>query len=231
MNSTAPQKVIHLLITRVFIPAVLIIGATARIFTWWQNRSLLIDEANLARNFCEKRWSEFFSPLSYDQFAPPLFSVTCKLVTRIFGNTEFSLRAFPLLCGLMSLLLFFHIARQLISNNWILLITVWIFSFSEMQLRYSTECKQYICDVTVALFIVAYIIWQSKHDFNARFAAILGIVIPWLSMPALFILTGAGIVFLRNAWAANDRRAIIRVSVVGALWLLNFAIYYLIVIR
>lgn len=223
---SASQK-IYLSIRRLFIPAILVTGAVVRVVIWWQSRAVTIDEANLARNICEKNWTEFFGRLNYDQYAPPLFCIACKLFTQIFGNTELALRAFPLLCGLLSLMLFFNIARQLISNNWVLLVIVWIFSFSEMQLRYSTECKQYICDVTIALVIVAYILWQSKHEFRAGIAAILGIVVLGFSMPAIFVLTGAGIFLIRNGWMANDRRALMRVSVVVALWLLNFAVYYL----
>jgi len=231
MNRAGSQKIFYLWIGRIFIPMVLLMGATARITAWWQNRSLFIDEANLARNICEKRWTDFFGRLDYEQYAPPLFCLICKLFTQVFGNIELALRAFPLLCGLASLMLFFYIARQLIYKNWVLLITVWIFSFSEMQLRYSTEGKQYICDVAVALVIVAYSLWQSKHAFQAGIAVVLGIVAPWLSMPAVFILAGAGIVFLRNAWVANDRRALMRVSAVGVLWLLNFAVFYLLILQ
>src|SRR5207237_211444 len=82
-------------------------------------------------------------------------------------------------------------------------ITIWIFSFSEMQLRYSTECKQYICDVTVALIIVAYSLWQSKRTFRPVIAATLGIVAPWLSMASVFVLTGTCIVFIWTAWVKN----------------------------
>lgn len=230
MSRSAFLKIFYLFIER-FIPAVLLTGVAARIMAWWQNRSLFLDEANLARNICEKSWVEFFGLLDYDQYAPPLFCLTCKLVSQVFGNTELALRAFPLLCGLASLMLFFYIARQLISNNLVLLITVWIFSFSEIQLRYSTECKQYICDVAVALVIVAYSLWQSKHTFRVWIAVVVGIVSPWLSMPSVFILIGAGIVFIRNEWVANNRRALLRVIVVGALWLLSFAVYYLLGLR
>src|SRR6266446_4256159 len=104
MNQSASQKKIYLLIGRLFIPAVIVAGAAARVMVWWQNRSLLIDEANLARNICEKRWAEFFRSLDYDQYAPPLFCLICKWVTKVLGNTELALRAFPLLCGLCSLM-------------------------------------------------------------------------------------------------------------------------------
>jgi len=231
MNQSAYQQIIRIVVKRLFIPAVLLTGAAARVVAWWQNRSMFIDEANLARNICEKNWIGFFGPLDYDQYAPPLFSLTSKLFIQVLGNTELALRFFPLLCGLASLILFFYIAQRLISNYWVLLITLWIFSFSEMQLRYSTEGKQYISDVAVALVIVAYVLWQSKHAFRFWIAAVLGIVVSWLSMPSVFILTGAGLVFIRNGWMENERRTLIRVSTVGAFWLLSFVIYYLTVLQ
>lgn len=220
------RRTLSLLVERIFIPVVLLFGAAARITTWIQDRSLFIDEANLARNICEKRWTEFFGALSYEQYSPPFFSIICKLFIQIFGNSEMSLRGFPLICGLVSLALFYYVAKQVISNSWVLLFTVWIFSFSEMQVRYSTECKQYICDVTVSLGIVAYILWQIKHGFRLWPSVFLGIIVPWFSMPAIFILAGGGIVLLVNTWVTKDRRSLIRVFSVGIIWIINFALYY-----
>lgn len=231
MNVTSLNEAANVFVKRFLILGVLLFGMGERIFVWGQNRSLGIDEANLARNICEKKWTEFFDRLDYDQYAPPLFSLISKLITQIFGNTEFALRAFPLLCGLISLILFYHAARQVISNNWILLITVWIFSLSEMQLRYSTEHKQYMCDVAMALLIVVYVLWQSRQPFRTGIAAAIGILTPWFSMPAVFILAGAGLVFIKKGLADNDHRTLLRVSTVIALWLLNFAGYYFLILQ
>lgn len=219
------------LVRRIIIPTLLIAGAAARTLAWWQNRSLTLDEANLARNICEKSFTEFFGRLDYDQYAPPLFCAFCKFFTQVFGNTEQSLRAFPLICGLISIWLFFYVAQKMISNDWILLITTWVFCFSETQIEYSSECKQYIVDVFVALAIIAFCLWQLKNTFRPAIAAILGVLAPWLSMPSVFILAGVGIVFMSDALKSKNRRLLIQTGAISAIWMLSFALYYFTILK
>ncbi|MEL6987995.1 MAG: hypothetical protein AAGK97_09200, partial [Bacteroidota bacterium] len=65
--------------------AIIALGIFFRLYLFIQNRSLMIDEANLARNIVEKSGLEFFKVLDYQQYAPPLFLQIQKYFITLFG--------------------------------------------------------------------------------------------------------------------------------------------------
>ena len=202
------------------------LGVAVRVTVWFQNRSLFIDEANLARNFCERGLWDFFRPLDHDQFAPPLFCFFQKCSVLLLGQHEYALRLFPLLCGVASVFLFFYIAKQLIATPWVLSAVLWIFCFSDLFLRYATEGKQYGCDLAVVLALVALAMRFAEQLFRPVWAAGIGAVAIWLSMPSVFVLAGIGLFFLKQQYDTGGWRATIPVFLAGLFWLLNFAFYY-----
>lgn len=226
MNWRQKEKKLGMLTINGVIPLILILGAAVRVAVWLQNRALFHDEANLALNFCEKSFLDFLQPLGYDQFAPPLFSMVEKCSVLCLGNQEYALRLFPLLCGLASIPLFYGLARRLMSNVWVLLASVWLFSFSEILLRYATEGKQYGCDVLIALLLVRLALWQNDRPFRAIPAAIAGMTAIWLSMPAIFVLLGIGLYYLFDFWQQKNKRAFGSALLATGCWVISFGIYY-----
>ncbi len=181
------------------LPAVLLLtGALVRFGVWMQDRSLFIDEASLALNFCEKTFAGLWGPLDYQQYAPPLFLMLVKSAASFFGNTEQALRVVPLWSGLLALGLFGALARRYAMNLWVLLGTVWIYAFSDLHIRYATEVKQYGTDAAVVLALV----WMAQRRVGAGLWAVAGAVSVWLSMPAVFVLFGVG---LEGLWAVFNR--------------------------
>ncbi|MDX2135068.1 MAG: hypothetical protein SFV52_09785 [Saprospiraceae bacterium] len=178
--------------------ALLLTGALVRFGVWMQDRSLFIDEASLALNFCEKSFAGLWGPLGHQQYAPPLFLMLVKSAASFFGNTEQALRLVPLWSGLLALGLFGALARRYAMNLWVLLGTVWIFAFSDLHIRYATEVKQYGTDAAVALALL----WMAQRRVGAGLWAVAGAVSVWLSMPAVFVLFGVG---LEGLWAVFNR--------------------------
>lgn len=206
-------------------------GVAVRIVVWFQNRSLFIDEANLARNFCERGLWDFFRPLDHEQFAPPLFCFFQKCSVALLGQHEHALRLFPLLCGVVSVFLFYDIARRLITRSWVLVAVLWIFCFSDLFLRYATEGKQYGCDLAVVLALVALAMRFTERAFRPVWAAGIGALAIWLSMPSVFVLAGIGLFFLKRKHTDGCRPAIIPALLAGMFWLLNFVCYYWLLLR
>jgi 4-amino-4-deoxy-L-arabinose transferase-like glycosyltransferase len=100
------------------IPLLLVLGIAVRVAVWLQNRALFLDEANLARNFCERGLWDFFRPLDHEQYAPPLFCFFQKCSVLLLGQHEYALRLFPLLVrDCIGFPVFHDIARRLISGN------------------------------------------------------------------------------------------------------------------
>lgn len=213
------------------IPLLLVLGIAVRVAVWLQNRALFLDEANLARNFCERGLWDFFRPLDHEQYAPPLFCFFQKCSVALLGQHEYALRLFPLLCGIASVFLFHDIARRLISGKWALAATLWIFCFSDIFLRYATEGKQYGCDLAVTLALVALAMRYAERPFRPVWAAAIGAAALWFSMPAVFVLFGAGLFFLKKNYARGGPRAVLPVLLAGLFWLVNFVLYYVLLLR
>ncbi len=218
------------------IPVVLIYlalmsGAALRVAVWLQNRTLFIDEANLARNFCEKGPADFFLPLAYEQFAPPLFSLVQWCAVQLFGQQELALRLFPLLCGVLSIGLFYRIARRLINHDWVLLAVVWIFCFSDFFLRYATEGKQYGSDLAICLGLVLLGLRPADKPLRWGWAMLIGAVTVWFSMPAVFVLFGLGMHAAHRAWSEKNGADMRRLAAVLGVWLLSFGLNYWFVLR
>jgi len=96
---------------------IVIAGSLVRLVHYINNRSLWLDESMLARNILDRGPLELLQPLKFDQGAPVLFLQLVKLVTFVFGSGELALRLVPLVGSLVSLILFYHVARLLLDDR------------------------------------------------------------------------------------------------------------------
>lgn len=217
--------------TRIYAISLTLIAALLKLVVFLQNRSLFLDEINLSRNIVEKSYIDLFLPLDYGQFAPPLYSCTVKLFTQIFGIHEFSLRLFPFLLGLASLILFYKIVLK-IFNNPIIIYPVLLFGLSIFLLRYGTENKQYACDVFFALLFICISLYQTISSIRSFvLIGIAGAIGIWFSMPLVFTLFGVGCFFLYKQFKQPvekkwDRKKLIGIAIMIAFWLISFALIY-----
>ena len=78
---------------------------------YYANKSIWLDEAFLTLNIINRPYVELLQPLSYGQYAPPGFLVIIKLLTEIFGTSEYTLRLSSLLCAACSPFLFYKILK------------------------------------------------------------------------------------------------------------------------
>jgi 4-amino-4-deoxy-L-arabinose transferase-like glycosyltransferase len=212
----------------------ILLGSFAiRLVVFGQNRSLFLDEANLARNIAERSFGALWLPLSYQQSAPPLFSMSIKTSTLLLGHTEWALRLIPLLAGLGSLILFYLIAKRLLSSGVIFLFALWVISFHQGLLHYATECKQYSTDVFITLLLVwlalKYADWW--HSWKQTMAWILlGLLCMMYSMPSIFVLASICIYFLAHHWQ-TFRRVSKRHLFAFTTWGLGFALFYFLILK
>ena len=94
------------------VAAFLLLGCVLRIVRYAQNLPLWSDECFLAVNFINRGYLELLQPLDNGQIAPLLYLWVERLVIDLAGFSEWSLRLFPLLCGLGSMVLFWRLARR-----------------------------------------------------------------------------------------------------------------------
>ena len=82
------------------------LGIGLRVWEYLGNRSYWLDEGSLLGNLAGKAIFDFSGTFSGDQLAPFGFMVIERFVHRIFDYETYSMRLFPLLCGIAALVLF-----------------------------------------------------------------------------------------------------------------------------
>lgn len=223
----------------------LLLGMVLRLVVFYQNRSLFIDESNLARNIVEKNWTDFFQILDYYQYAPPLFLCIEKCSTWLIGANEYALRAWPLVAACLGLFLIWDISKRIKLEGYASLIPLAWMVFSPLLVRYSTEVKQYSTDVFVGLFLIWWVVRKGlpaslatgrtrdelATGWPAHFSwALIGGLCVWLSMPSVFVLAGMGLLLVYEAWQRRAKAEIQRWLIVIGFWLINFAGYYFLIL-
>ena len=133
------------------INVILLSGLTLPLVQFTYNRSLWIDEAALALNIINRKGLELLKPLDYMQVAPVLFLQLEKLFSILLPNSEYGLRLLPLLCFYFSLYFFYEILKLIFKNYYTIIFALSLFVFHYNLIYYSSEVKQYICDVRAGL--------------------------------------------------------------------------------
>lgn len=221
-------------VSRVLITLILAIGIVLRLIIYFQNRNLILDEANVARNISERDFAALLQPLDYAQYAPPVFLWTVKLSSLLAGMGEMVLRFYPLACGIMSLFLFSRLLKWFVTTQ-----TVWyplaIFAVGYLFLRYSTELKQYMPDmlVTIGLLLltVSIDIQRTKPIRFITIFALAGSIAIWSSMPSVFILSGVVAYYTMICVKHKELKKLLLIWLPTLLWLTQFGLYYLLMLK
>ncbi|KPK77942.1 MAG: hypothetical protein AMJ79_01490 [Phycisphaerae bacterium SM23_30] len=203
-------------------------GIVVRLVQFFSHRSLWVDEAMLALNIVNKSYSELWHTLDYLQIAPLAFLTVEKFSVQMFGNSEYSLRLFPLLAGIASIFLFLKLARLILDNKAVPAALA-LFVASEFLIYYSSEVKQYSCDVAITLLLLlsAVKLVSSKWSFlNLTLFSLAGALLIWFSHPSVFVLAGIG-VHLTGKYLIKKKWSQIGILIcVFSLWSVSFAVNY-----
>lgn len=210
-----------------------VFGAIVRLIQYLSNRSLWEDEANLALNIVNRSYLELLQPLDHNQAAPPGFLWIEKFATQVLGNSEYALRLFPFVAGIISLVAFYQLATRYASVV-AAPITIALFACLKYTLYYASEVKQYSSDVMVALVLGLLLIPLRDQKLNWKQLlglGLLGAIFIWISHPTIFVLAGIEIVYF--LLAANKQRwsTLLNRSPMYLVWLLSFAGLYFLTIQ
>ncbi len=171
------------------------------------NSPLWGDESMLAANLIDRGYRELAGPLANRQVCPVLFLWIERAIVDALGFTELTLRLFPMLCGIASVLLFRRLAVRLMSGVPVLL-AVAVFAVSGWPIRYSAEVKPYASDLLAALALLSLAVewWRRTARVAWLWAlAASGPLAVSLSYPSVFVAGGVGLALLPTV--ARDRRA------------------------
>jgi len=172
---------------------------------WW-------DEAFVGVNLLRRDFVGLLRPLDYGQVCPLLFLWAELAAVRLLGFSEWSLRLFPLVCALASLLVFRSMASRLL-EAWAALIAVAIFAVAFHPIRHAADLKPYSLDLLVALILQALAVrWWLEPDRAVRLLALaaFGPIAMACSYPAAFVAGGVGLGIAWPAW--KTRRSSVRLA-------------------
>ena len=212
---------------------ILLLGFILRLKQFLIGRSLWLDEAMLALNIVNRSFAGLLKPLDYDQGAPIGFLLVEKSMNLLFGDHELVFRFIPFVVGVTAPYLFYLLLRH--TNSEIGLLTgLALFAVCPELIYYSSEMKQYIVDVTVAitLLLLAMPILERravKRDYINL--GLVGILALWFSHSALFILAGLGVGLLFQELSQRNKSNMLTIFIVGASWLANLGLIYLVTLQ
>jgi Dolichyl-phosphate-mannose-protein mannosyltransferase len=206
------------------------LGLTARLVRYLLRFPLWADEYQLADNYLSHSFADLFAPLAHNQVAPLGFSWIELAAVRCLGFSEWSLRLFPIVCGIASLFLFRHLASRLLVGLPFAL-AVGVFSVAYYPIRYSVEAKPYASDLFFALVLLLLAVewWRRPHDGRFGFALCLAAPVAMLiSFPAVFVAGAVGLGTLlalettRRSEGRLPRKAFTLLALYGGLLLASF---------
>lgn len=205
----------------------IVIGIILRLRQYFVNRSFWADEASLAYNLVTRTFSGLTQPLDYQQGAPIGFLFIEKFSIIVLGNTEYALRLFPLVSGILAVYLLYLMARTHFGMSG--LFALLTFSVGWELIYYSSELKQYSSDVMIALLLVYQASRCIRKDARAKDFLLLGIgglVAMWVSHPSAFMLAGIGLVLLLEKLTRKEYVPFSCIFAIGMIWTVSFALEY-----
>ena len=174
-----------------------IFAVITAIYFYSFGRPFWIDESALALN-CIGR-NNFFTMLSHQQAAPPLFLHLAKIFYYLPVKAEYSLRIVPLVSYIVALPLMYALINKIFKNTHSKIIAFILFAFNYRVLYYAEEFKQYSSDVFIFLLIITSYLYIDSQKITKNqkivYGALLAISL-WFSNAAAIAIAGIGIIYL-----------------------------------
>jgi 4-amino-4-deoxy-L-arabinose transferase-like glycosyltransferase len=187
-------------------------------------RNLWTDEAWVAQAALQDSPA---AALPAGRSTPPLYLLSVWAAVKVLGGSEVVLRSVSFLLGLGTLVLFWLLARSLMPLPASLLALAAV-AFSPVLVYYAKELKQYSGDAcfAVLIFYLAERLRTRRGQDGWAALGLAGVLGLGFSHPLVFVLPVAGVAL----WFSLPRRRS-RLALLGGVWALAFAVYYLLFFR
>jgi len=216
------------MVWRILLGLIFGIGIFFRLFHYFTNRSLWIDEAYLSISLIKMGFAELATPpLEYEQKAPIGFLWAVKAMVILFGKKEMALRLIPLLCGIAALFVFVPVARTFLKPLGFLT-ALGIICFAPPLVYHTVEIKQYGSEMlATVLCLYLYIQYQGKFDQkNLLVWGFWGALILWFSYSAIFILAGMAFGISLYYLFRKEWKQFFSSVIPFSMWLFSFALNF-----
>lgn len=170
-------------------------GVAVRLFLFFDNRSLWLDEAALASGVANFGMDGLAPEALGGQTGPLGFIFLTRLLLEIFGPHEFVYRTLPLIGGVGLLFVARFVSRELLKNPLVQIWTLSLFAFSPILAHYSQEFKQYSSDAFASALVVVIGLWIWRRK-KIRWVYISGFLLALFSMTALVGLAALGLLLV-----------------------------------
>lgn len=193
------------------------------------NRSLWLDEALLAESISTRSLCTLIKiPLANSQAAPVLYLYAVKILTILFGNTEFVLRLYSVIAFFLTILLTYYVSKHLFYIKFAFLPAAFVANCNFM-LKYSNQFKQYISEcvwVLLALIIYDYYIKNVDRKIGIFTITIFFMCSIWAANPVCFVIGGILLyevvtTFLQKDWKRMFQSFIICIGVFAS-FIMNY---------
>ncbi len=204
------------------------VGVFLRLFHYFNNRSLFIDEIYLSTSLIKMSFAELTSPmLDYQQKAPLGFLWLVKLSVVLFGKKEMALRLVPLLAGITSLFVFLPVARYFLKPLGVVL-AVGMLALAPVLVYHSVEIKQYCTEMLASIVsLYLYTRYHQRQDYSSLFLwGLWGALILWFSYAAIFVLAGIAIGLSLYYLFTKDWNRLFASLIPFSLWFFSFALNF-----
>ena len=189
-------------------------------------RTLWLDEAMLAVSINTRDFIELLhAPLAWNQSAPVIYILIVKLFTVLFGNSEFVLRLFSIICYVALLFVFYILSKNALKIRLPLMATAVVANMA-MLLEYSNMFKPYILDcLSVMLVLLVFYLYKEKK-LNVAFSCVIIAVLIWASNPVAFFAGGVAAYEFLWGIISKNKRVILSGLAIGISALISFGIMY-----
>jgi len=210
------------------------IGIALRLIRYLYNPSLYFDESDIAIDIIRTPFSEIILPSpDYAKTYPYLFIMLIKLLTHIFGNSEYVLRFFPLLSGIASLFLFYHVAKHFIDGK-AMIIALGLFAVLDPLVFESSNLKPYSSDIFFTLLIYTLGLYIQSRSLNIPRIILFGVsgaCIVWFSNPSVFVLAAWGACLWTFSLSKKEWSKSWKLFIVYSVWVISFITNYFLYLR
>ncbi|AHM61863.1 hypothetical protein D770_18055 [Flammeovirgaceae bacterium 311] len=215
-------------ITKTLVWTLVGVGIFLRLYHYFNNRSLFIDEVYLSVSLIKMNFAELTSPmLEYEQKAPVGFLWLVKLSVVLFGKKEMALRLVPLLAGIASLFVFLPVARYFLKPLGVVL-AVALMALAPVLVYHSVEIKQYCTEMlatVVALYF--YMRYHQRQDYLSLLLwGLWGALMLWFSFSVIFVLAGMAIGLSLHYMLKRDWKMLFLSLIPFGFWLFSFGLNF-----
>jgi hypothetical protein len=218
------------------------VGVIFRLRDFAAFRRLYMDEASLLANLEKLPVFDFRTVLTEYQLAPPAFLVLERLMVRLPWNNVPEARLLPLVCGIASMFLFRSTTRRYLTPHAVPIATG-LFALADWLIYYSSEIKQYSCDLMLTLIAMRLVAGTGSGSDSSpvpstgpptltpRYLLTIagfGIVGVWFSYPLVLVLAGVGTYLIAVAAHRKAWGRFLGLAAIGMAWVSSAAACYVV---